>query len=170
MHSVGRLGGLLIGLGLFVGCGGQEPRVPAPEGAESLETAESAVYASPDSLSGLLGTYTRYWPPAAAEEITSMTLTGVEYVDHVEGSYVRTVSRVCPIYGCNTETGTFWALPNNPATGALIVFKDLTGAERDFYAISQIQRSTLTGKITGIVLVKGGSVSPVPFTMTRVGF
>ncbi len=144
--------------------------MPAPEGAEALETAESAVYEAPDSLSGLLGTYTRYWPPAAAEEITSMTLSGVEYVDRVEGSYVRTVSRACPIYGCNTETGTFWALPNNPAVGAVIVFKDLAGAERDFYAITQIQRSTLTGKITGIVLVKGGSVSPVPFTMTRVGF
>ncbi|MFP2932495.1 hypothetical protein ACLESO_46575 [Pyxidicoccus sp. 3LG] len=62
MHSVGRIGGLLVGLGLFVGCGGQEPQVPA--GAEALETAEAAVYEAPDSLAGLLGTYTRYWPPA----------------------------------------------------------------------------------------------------------
>ncbi|NMO22811.1 hypothetical protein HPC49_42890 [Pyxidicoccus fallax] len=170
MHPVGRLGGLLVGLGLFVGCGGPEPREPAPSGAEALETVESAVYEAPDSLLGLVGSYTRYWPPAAAGELTSMTLTGTEYVDRVEGSYVRTVSRVCPIYGCNTETGGFWALPNNPAVGALIVFKDLAGAERDYYAITQIQRSTVTGNITGIVLVKGGSVSPVPFTMTRVGF
>ncbi|MCP3138026.1 hypothetical protein [Pyxidicoccus xibeiensis] len=168
MHSVGRLGSLFVGLALVSGCGGQEPQGPA--GAEALETAEAAVYEAPDSLAGLLGSYTRYWPPAAAGELTSMTLAGVEHVDRVEGSYVRTVSRVCPFYGCNTESGTFWALPNNPAVGALIVFKDLAGAERDYYAITQLQRSPITGKITGIVLVKGGMAAPVPFTMTRVGF
>ena len=95
---------------------------PAPEGAEATGTAESALYEPPDSLSGLLGSYTRYWPPAALGEITSMTLSGTEYVDHVEGTYVRTVNRFCPIVGCNTETGSFWALPNNPAVGAVISF------------------------------------------------
>lgn len=170
MHSVGRLGGLLAGLALFIGCGGQEPQVPAADGPDTTGTVESAVYEAPDSLAGLVGSYTRYWPPAASEELTSMTLTGTEYVDHVEGSYVRTVSRACPLYGCNTESGTFWALPNNPAVGAVLVFKDLTGAERDFYNIAQIQRSTLTGNITGIVLVKGGVTNPQQFTMTRVGF
>ena len=98
-----------------------------------------------------------------------MTLSGTEYVDHVEGTYVRTVSSLCPIMGCNTETGSFWALPNNPAVGAVISFSDPLGEQRDYYAIVELQRSAFTGKITHLVLVKGGSSTALPFTMTRVG-
>ena len=152
---------------MLVGCGAPEAQGPM---ADDTGAVESALYESPDSLSGLLGSYTRYWPPAAPEELTSMTLSGVEYEDRVEGSYSRTVSRLCPIIGCNTEYGSFWALPNNPAVGSVIVFRDLAGQERDFYAITQIQRSAFTGKITSIVLVKGGGTNPQPFTMNRVGF
>ncbi|MCP3103463.1 hypothetical protein LZ198_31725 [Myxococcus sp. K15C18031901] len=163
--------GVVIGLSsllLLAGCGGQElPTGDAP--SQDTDTATSALYESPDSLIGLSGTYSRTWPLAAPEELLTMTLTGTEQIDHVDGTYVRTVSRACPILGCNSESGSFYALPNNPAMGAFIVFRDLAGQNRDVYAILQIQRSAFTGKITGIVLQKG-DVTPVQsFTMTRVG-
>ncbi|NTX14585.1 hypothetical protein HUA74_18705 [Myxococcus sp. CA051A] len=161
--------GMVIGLALLAGCGGLEGTEAGVQRPEDTGTVEAAVYESPDSLAGLVGTYSRTWPLAAPEELLTMTLTGTEYADRVEGSYVRTVSRTCPVLGCNTETASFYALPNNPAIGSFIAFRDLAGETRDVYSISQIQRSLFTGKITGIVLQKGVNGSQ-PFTMTRVGF
>lgn len=161
--------GMVIGLALLAGCGGLEGTEAGAEHPEATGTVEVALYESPDSLAGLVGTYSRSWPLAASEELLTMTLTGTEYVDRVEGSYVRTVSRTCPVVGCNTETGSFYALPNNPAIGSFIAFRNLAGETVDVYSISQIQRSLFTGKITGIILQKGVNGSQ-PFTMIRVGF
>lgn len=169
MSPVGRHG-LFAAFALLAACGGPEGAPPAAGDLEAPGTVESAVYEAPDSLSGLLGSYSRTWPPAALGELTSMTLSGMEASDRAEGTYVRTVSRFCPVVGCNVETGSYWALPNNPAVGAVIAFADPLGVQRDFYAITQLQRSAITGKITHLVLVKGGSTSPQPFTMSRVGY
>ena len=162
--------GVVVGLSsllLLAGCGGQEPGAPEPEQTGSTS---AAVYESPDSLLGLSGTYSRTWPLAAPEELLTMMLTGVEQVDRVEGTYARTVSRACPVLGCNSEAGSFYALPDNPAIGSFIVFRDAADQDLNFYAILQLQRSAFTGNITGIVLLKGGVTSPQSFTMTRVGF
>ncbi|HZI13952.1 MAG TPA: hypothetical protein VE153_26525 [Myxococcus sp.] len=157
--------GLFAGLVVLMGCGGLEAQ---PAADEATGTTESAVYVTPDNLSGLLGSYSRAsWPPAPAEELTTLSLYGTETPDRVEGSYLRTVSRVCPYYGCNSETGSYVALASNPAIGSVIVFNDPLGTTtRDSYSLISIQRSAFTGKITNIVLVKNAQGAQ-QFTLNR---
>ncbi len=153
--------GLFAGLVVLMGCGSPEVQ-PATDDATG--TTESAVYVTPDNLSGLLGSYARAsWPPAPAEELTSLSLYGTETPDRVEGTYLRTVSRLC----CNSETGSYVALASNPAIGSVIVFNDPLGTTtRDSYSLISIQRSVFTGKITNIVLVKNAQGSQ-QFTLNR---
>jgi hypothetical protein len=153
---------------MLVGCG---PEAQLSEGTEATGTAESAVYESPDSLMGLLGSYSRgSWPLAASGELVSMSLSGTsETPERVEGSYIRTLGTTCPAGGC-TQSGSFVALASNPAVGAVLLFKDPLGVERDYYSIVSIQRSAFTGKITNIVLVKGNTPGAQQFTMNRTSF
>lgn len=117
---------------------------------------------SPDTLAGLVGSYTR--PPFGGGPIAYVTLRGSDGY-RAEGPYTRFFDggggRLV------LQTGTYEAIGNNPAIGPFILFLDDNGAARDSYFILGIKRDPLGVKIIAIELADPSTGRP--FTLARVG-
>ncbi len=117
---------------------------------------------SPDTLSGLVGSYTR--PPFGGGPIAYVTLRGSDGY-RAEGPYTRFFDagggRLV------IQSGTYDAIANNPAIGAFILFLDDKGNARDSFFILGIKRDPLGVKI--IALELADPYSGNAFTLVRVG-
>jgi hypothetical protein len=120
---------------------------------------------SPDSIAGLGGSYMR--PPLGKGPIAYVTLTVTKDYDgqRVDGTYTRFWDAGSG--GLQIQSGTFGALPNNPAIGPFILFNDDHGEFRDAFAIAGIKRDPLGKKIIALELIdaRDGAL----FVLTRVG-
>jgi hypothetical protein len=120
---------------------------------------------SPDSIAGLAGSYSR--PPLGRGPIAYVTLNVTHDYDgqRVDGTYTRFYD--AGTGGLQLQTGSFGALPNNPAVGPFIFFNDDRGEFRDAFAIAGIKRDPLGKKIVALELVdaRDGAL----FVLTRVG-
>ncbi len=166
--------GLVAAVTLF-GCGGAEESAEVTD--ESLVEGQEELFISgeePNSLAGLPGSYSRYAWLAPAEELVSVTLTGIELGGSWEGTYVRKIKRTCREVGCDIEQGKFYALPTNPASGfSFILFTDENDQTRDAYVISRLYRNAFTGRIQSMTLGKlneADNTTAKAFTVSRVGF
>lgn len=148
-------------------------RVPASLAAAALALlvavpafADSASsdggWQSPDTLAGLVGSYTR--PPFLGGPIAFVTLRGTDGY-RAEGPYTRFFDggggRLV------IQNGSYSAIGSNPAIGAFILFLDDNGAARDAYFILGIKRDPLGVKIIAIQL--GDANTGRAFTLVRVG-
>ncbi|HWE26631.1 MAG TPA: hypothetical protein VHB97_01455 [Polyangia bacterium] len=124
--------------------------------------ATDAGWQSPDTLRGLLGSYTR--PPFGAGNIAFLTLNGSDGY-RAQGPYTRFFDAGSGILAL--QNGSYSALGENPAIGAYIRFDDEAGNFRDLYSIIGIKRDPLGQKIVAIELVdfRDGKV----FSLVRVG-
>ncbi|MGZ3406930.1 MAG: hypothetical protein ACXVAN_10840 [Polyangia bacterium] len=124
--------------------------------------ADAGAWLPPDTLSGLVGSYTR--PPFGGGPIAYVTLGGTDGY-RAQGPYTRffDVGRG----QLAIQQGSYSAIANNPAVGAFILFYDAQGNFLDAYPILGIKRDPLGLKIIAIELVDayGGK----PFVLTRVG-
>ena len=117
---------------------------------------------SPDTLTGLVGSYTR--PPFGAGPIAFVTLSGTDGY-RAQGPYTR-------FYDVGRgqlalQKGTYSAIANNPAVGAFILFEDEAGNLRDAEPIIGIKRDPLGAKITAIELIDPATGKI--FSLVRVG-
>jgi len=116
---------------------------------------------SPDTLVGLVGSYTR--PPFGGGPIAYVSLRGTDGY-RAQGPYTRFVDGSA---GLVMQTGSYSAIANNPAVGAFILFLDDKGEAREAYFILGIQRDPLGGRITALEL--GDANTGRPFSLVRVG-
>jgi hypothetical protein len=116
---------------------------------------------SPDTLVGLVGSYTR--PPFGGGPIAYVSLRGTDGY-RAQGPYTRFVDGSA---GLVLQTGSYSAIANNPAVGAFILFLDDKGEAREAYFILGIQRDPLGGRITALEL--GDPSTGRPFSLVRVG-
>jgi len=116
---------------------------------------------SPDTLAGLVGSYTR--PPFGGGPIAYVSLRGTDGY-RAQGPYTRFVDGSA---GLVMQTGSYSAIANNPAVGAFILFLDDKGEAREAYFILGIQRDPLGGRITALELGDPGTGRP--FSLVRVG-
>jgi len=116
---------------------------------------------SPDTLVGLVGSYTR--PPFGGGPIAYVSLRGTDGY-RAQGPYTRFVDGSA---GLVMQTGSYSAIANNPAVGAFILFLDDKGEAREAYFILGIQRDPLGGRITALELGDPGTGRP--FSLVRVG-
>jgi hypothetical protein len=151
-------------LALFVsGC------AVAPEEAERFEESEQGiigVWEEASSIAGLPGTYSRSSWGLPNGAMTSMTLMGKEIGGGTfEGPYTRVIK------GVGAESGTYNALPTNPAIGfAFIRFAEMGNPDKSkVFVISRLQRLSAT-KIYKLELreVSENDLG-APFVVTRVG-
>ena len=147
-------------------------RVPASLAAAALalvlaapafaDGASTGAWQSPDTLTGLVGSYTR--PPFGGGPIAYVTLRGSDGY-RAEGPYTRFFDagggRLV------IQNGTYRAIGNNPAIGAFILFLDDDGEARDSFFILGIQRDPLGARIIAIRLADASTGRP--FTLVRVG-
>ena len=127
----------------------------------SAADADSGGWESPDSLAGLVGSYTR--PPFGGGPIAFVTLAGSDGY-RAEGAYTRFFDVG---HGqLAIQTGTYLAIGTNPAIGAIITFLDDAGAARDSFFIAGIKHDPLRKKITAIELIDGAGKL---FSLVRVG-
>ena len=117
---------------------------------------------SPDTLAGLVGSYTR--PPFGSGPIAYVTLGGTDGY-RAEGPYTRFFDGGNGILVI--QKGTYDALGNNPAIGPFILFLDESGNLRDSYFILGIKRDPLGQKIIAIEL--SDPTTGRPFSLVRVG-
>jgi hypothetical protein len=127
----------------------------------SAAGADSGGWESPDSLAGLVGSYTR--PPFGGGPITFVTLAGSDGY-RAEGPYTRFVD--VGRGQLAIQTGTYLAIGNNPAIGAIITFLDDAGSARDSFFIAGIKHDPLGRRITAIELIDGNGKL---FSLVRVG-
>ena len=124
--------------------------------------ADSSGWQPPDTLTGLVGSYTR--PPFGGGPIAFVTLGGADGY-RAQGPY----SRFAEVGGgrLDLQSGTYSAIANNPAVGAFLLFDDAQGNFRDAFPIIGIRRDPLGRKIVAIELLEayGGKT----FVLTRVG-
>jgi hypothetical protein len=131
-------------------CGG-------PMSEAELEDSADALVTPVTSLSGLAGTYARFSYPIPAGEMSTMSLSALQNGD---GRYSRSLSPG------RFESGTYHAIPENPAVGfAAITFIPPTGASTN-YIIDGIRRD-VWGRITTIQLRRVSDVVGTPFLMMR---
>ena len=117
---------------------------------------------SPDTLAGLVGSYTR--APFGGGPIAYVTLRGTDGY-RAEGPYTRFFDGGGgPLV---IQTGSYEAIGNNPAIGAFILFLDDNGAARDSYFILGLKRDPLGAKIVALQLADARTGRP--FTLVRVG-
>jgi len=116
----------------------------------------------PDTLAGLVGSYTR--PPLGGGPIAYVTLGGSDGY-RAEGPYTRFVD--AGRGGIAMQQGSYSAIANNPAVGAFILFLDESGNQRDYFPILGLVRDPLGGKI--IALELDDPATGKTFTLTRVG-
>jgi len=124
--------------------------------AELEETADALV-TPVTTLSGLAGTYARISYPIPSGEMSTMSLSALQNGD---GRYSRL------IYRGSLESGTYHAIPENPAIGfAAINFIPASGPSAN-YIIDGIRRD-VWGRITTIQLRRVGETTGAPFLMMR---
>lgn len=130
--------------------------------SSTARAADSGGWLPPDTLTGLVGSYTR--PPLAAGPIAFLTLNGTDGY-RAQGSYTR--FNDTGRGGITLQQGLYSAIANNPAVGAFILFEDAQGTFIDAFPIIGIKRDPLGKKIVALELVEtyGGT----PFVLTRVG-
>jgi hypothetical protein len=123
---------------------------------------DSDGWQSPDTLAGLVGSYTR--PPLGRGSIAFVTLGGSDGY-RAEGPYTRFVD--VGRGQLAVQSGRYAAIANNPAVGAFMLFNDDAGSFRDAYPIVGIKRDPLGIKIIALELIdfRDGSL----FALTRVG-
>ena len=127
----------------------------------STAGADSGGWESPDSLAGLVGSYTR--PPFGGGPIAFVTLAGGDGY-RAEGPYTRFFDVGRGQLGI--QTGTYLAIGNNPLIGPVITFLDDAGSARDTFAIAGIKHDPLGVKIIAIELIDGNGKL---FALVRVG-
>lgn len=117
---------------------------------------------SPDTLTGLVGSYTR--PPFGSGNIAFVSFYGSDGY-RAQGPYTRFFDAGGG--RLELQQGSYSALGENPAIGAYVRFDDSAGNFRDLYSIIGITRDPLGQKITAIELVdfRDGKV----FALVRVG-
>ncbi len=92
---------------------------------------------NPEAIKGISGTYARYSWLVPDGEIVSLSVFGTMKGPEFHGTYVRKVKRTCWTYGCDIETGKFFALGAHPANGwALMHFLGEGDEVRDTYVIN----------------------------------
>lgn len=128
----------------------------------SAAHADSAGWQPPDSLAGLVGSYTR--PPLTPGPIAFVTLDGSDGY-RAQGPYTRFFD----VGGGRLELqeGDYSAIANNPAVGAFILFFDAAGNVRDAFPIIGIKRDPLGKRVVALELLEayGGTT----FVLMRVG-
>ncbi len=117
---------------------------------------------SPDTLAGLVGSYTR--PALGGGPIGYVSLRGSDGYQ-AEGPYTRFVDSGRG--GLVVQTGSYRAIGNNPAIGAFILFLDDSGAARDSFFILGIKRDPLGQKIIAVELADPATGKS--FSLMRVG-
>lgn len=129
--------------------------------SSSVGAANSGGWETPDSLAGLVGSYTR--PPLGGGPIAFVTLRGSDGY-RAQGPYTRffDVGRG----QLQIQDGSYIAIGNNPAVGAIITFLDVAGNARDSFWIAAIKHDPLGKEIVAIEMYdpRGGT-----FTLVRVG-
>jgi hypothetical protein len=154
---------MVLALLAVAGCGAQEP--VAEDEAELGFFGEA-----PDRLDGLPGSYARSAWGVVPGETVSMALAGGPLGDVAfAGPYTRTLAG-CVLPGCATDSGSYHAIPTNPAIGwSIIAFRSDSERPDVAYVIQRLWRSVLTGKITRLSLQRLGDVRPEGpiFGMTR---
>ena len=124
--------------------------------------ADDGGWRSPDTLSGLVGSYTR--PPLGGGPIAFVTLRGTDGY-RAQGPYTRFVDAGRGQIAI--ESGTYSAIGTNPAIGAFILFTDETGQPRDTFFILGVRRDPLGLEIVALELADPADGSR--FTLVRVG-
>ncbi len=123
-----------------------------------------------DSVRGLAGSYVRFGA-AGSDELVSLNIrTLVEHADSigVTGDWNGVMKRGT-LYG--VEHGTYIALPDNPAVGALLGLHS-PGHQDDanFYFIVGVRRNA-AHKMSALCIVKGvqAPMTATPFLLQRTG-
>jgi hypothetical protein len=130
--------------------------------ASSPARADSGGWLPPDTLVGLVSSYTR--PPLGGGPIAYVTLGGSDGY-RAQGPYTRFID--AGRGQIVMQKGAYSAIANNPAVGAFILFDDPQGNFIDAFPIIGIKRDPLGKKIIALELVEtyGGK----SFVLTRVG-
>ncbi|MDB4965352.1 MAG: hypothetical protein JWN44_1041 [Myxococcales bacterium] len=104
------------------------------------------VWQEADTLSGLVGSYSR--ASTTPGPISYVTLGGTDGY-HAQGPYTRFFD----VKGILTlQKGNYRAIANNPAVGAIIVFEDEHGLDREAWFIVGVRRDPLGRRITAMKL------------------
>jgi hypothetical protein len=126
------------------------------------------VWEEASSIAGLPGTYSRSSWGLPTGAMTSMTLLGGEIGGGTfEGPYTRSIKNV------GVESGSYHALPTNPAIGfAFIAFTKAGAEDQKVFVITRIQRLSRapTSKIYKVALREVRENDFLPeLVLTRVG-
>ena len=125
-------------------------------------SADDARWQAPDTLAGLVGSYTR--PPFGGGPIAFVTLRGSDGY-RAQGPYTRFFDAGGGRLAL--QIGSYSAIGNNPAIGAYILFLDERGDPRDAFPIVGVQRDPLGREIVALELVD--PADGARFTLVRVG-
>ena len=115
-------------------------------------SARADDWQEPATLSGLVGSYAR--APGSGGEILFLTLGGSDGY-RAQGPYQRFLLRNGLV---SLEQGSYQAIAENPAIGAIISFADPHGNWLDAWAILAIRRDPLGQKIIGLRLSGEGGI------------
>jgi hypothetical protein len=130
--------------------------------AVAAEARADDGFVPPDTLTGLVGSYTRYGFTPGDGQIVYVTLAGSDGY-HAQGPFTRFVA--ARNGGVALQSGSYIAIGENPAIGAAISFIDGSGTPFDTYFILGIQRDPLGKKIIAIQLL----LRDTPIVLHRVG-
>ena len=136
-------------------------------------TSEGAELENPNAIEGIAGSYVRYAWLAPQGEIVSLSVAGAMEGPEFKGTYVRRVKRTCRTYGCDIETGRYFAVGGNPANGwAFIVFFGEGEEVRDIYVIKALNLNVF-GNVQSMTIAlwdaEEGAIGN-DFVLSRLGF
>ncbi len=141
--------------------------------AGAAEAADvDPVLENPEAIEGIAGSYARYSWLVPQGEIVSLTVYGTMDGPEFHGTYIRKVKRTCWTYGCDIETGTFYAVGTNPANGWAFMHFFGEGDEiRDTYVINGLNLNTY-GNVKTMSIARWNSTDRTIgsyFVLSRLG-
>ncbi len=141
-------------------------------GGAAQAAGADPVLENPEAIEGIAGSYVRNSWVVPQGEIVSLTISGTMEGPEFKGTYTRKVKRTCWTYGCDIETGRFFAVGTNPANGWAFMHFFGEGDEiRDTYVINALNLYPF-GKIRTMSIARwdGENASiGTYFTLSRLG-